>query len=72
MRTIPEQMMAIGYDEPGGPQVLRPETTPVPEPGENEVLVRVAFAGVNRPDISQRQGFYPPPPGASPNRSHRS
>ncbi len=59
-------MTAIGYDAPGGPEVLRPETIPVPRPGPGEVLVRVAYAGVNRPDVIQRQGFYPPPPGASP------
>jgi putative PIG3 family NAD(P)H quinone oxidoreductase len=59
-------MTAMGYDDPGGPEVLRPETLPVPQPGPNQVLVRVAYAGVNRPDVIQRQGFYPPPPGASP------
>ena len=59
-------MTAMGYDDPGGPEVLRPETLPVPQPGENEVLIKVAYAGVNRPDVIQRQGFYPPPPGASP------
>lgn len=60
------QMTAVGFDAPGGPDVLRPVTVPVPEPGPGEVLVKVAFAGVNRPDIVQRQGKYPPPPGASP------
>ncbi|WP_375291976.1 NAD(P)H-quinone oxidoreductase [Qipengyuania sp.] len=59
-------MTAMGFDAPGGPDVLRPETLPVPEPGEGQVLIKVAFAGVNRPDVIQRQGFYPPPPGASP------
>jgi len=59
-------MTAIGYDAPGGAEVLRPETVPVPAPGPGQVLVRVAFAGVNRPDVVQRQGLYPPPPGASP------
>jgi putative PIG3 family NAD(P)H quinone oxidoreductase len=59
-------MTAIGYDTPGGPEVLRPERIPVPVPGPGEVLVKVAFAGVNRPDAVQRQGLYPPPPGASP------
>jgi putative PIG3 family NAD(P)H quinone oxidoreductase len=63
---LPETMMAIGYDTPGGPDVLRMETAPVPRPGAGEVLVRVAYAGVNRPDVAQRQGSYPPPPGASP------
>lgn len=59
-------MTAIGYDAPGGPEVLRPESVPVPAPGPGQVLVKVAFAGVNRPDVVQRQGNYPPPPGASP------
>ena len=63
---LPSTMIAIGMDAPGAPDVLRPETLPVPSPGAGEVLVRVAFAGVNRPDVIQRQGFYPPPPGASP------
>ena len=56
----------MGYDQPGGPEVFRPETIPVPVPGENQVLIEVSHAGVNRPDVIQRQGFYPPPPGASP------
>jgi putative PIG3 family NAD(P)H quinone oxidoreductase len=59
-------MTAMGFDAPGGPEVFRPETLPVPQPGPGAVLIRVAFAGVNRPDVIQRQGFYPPPPGASP------
>jgi NADPH:quinone reductase len=63
---IPERMTAIGYDAPGGPEVLRAETLPVPAPGPGQVLVKLAFAGVNRPDLVQRQGNYPPPPGASP------
>ncbi len=66
MPELPETMTAMGFDAPGGPDVLRPETLPVPEPGEGQVLIKVAFAGVNRPDVIQRQGFYPPPPGASP------
>ena len=64
--TIPETMTAMGFDAPGGPEVFRAETLPVPHPGAGEVLVRVAYAGVNRPDVIQRQGFYPPPTGASP------
>lgn len=64
--TLPDSMAAAGFDTPGGPEVLRLERLPVPVPGPGEVLVRVAFAGVNRPDVIQRQGFYPPPPGASP------
>jgi len=64
--TLPETMIAVGFDAPGGPEVLRPARQPVPQPGAGQVLVRVAYAGVNRPDVVQRQGFYPPPPGASP------
>ncbi|MCB5425346.1 NAD(P)H-quinone oxidoreductase [Altererythrobacter sp. CC-YST694] len=63
---LPETMIAMGFDAPGGPEVLRPETVPVPVPGPDQVLIRVAYAGVNRPDVIQRQGHYPPPPGASP------
>jgi putative PIG3 family NAD(P)H quinone oxidoreductase len=63
---LPETMVAMGFDEPGGPNVLRPEKSPVPMPGPGRVLIRTAYAGVNRPDVIQRQGFYPPPPGASP------
>lgn len=64
--ALPATMTAMGYDAPGGPEVFRPETVPTPTPGPGEVLIRVAYAGVNRPDVIQRQGFYPPPPGASP------
>lgn len=63
---LPETMTAVGFREPGGPEVLQPQRLPVPLPGEGEVLVRVAFAGVNRPDVVQRTGNYPAPPGASP------
>jgi hypothetical protein len=66
MKPLPATMTAMGLDTPGGPEVLRPEALPVPLPGPGQVLLRVAFAGVNRPDVIQRQGFYPPPPGASP------
>lgn len=59
-------MTIVGYESPGGPEVLQPSTGPVPEPASDEVLIKVAFAGVNRPDVVQRQGNYPPPPGASP------
>jgi putative PIG3 family NAD(P)H quinone oxidoreductase len=59
-------MRAVAIERPGGPEVLRPVRLPVPEPGPGEVLVAVAAAGVNRPDLLQRQGHYPPPPGASP------
>jgi len=63
--ALPESMTAIKIREPGGPEVLVPGTRPRPQPGPGEVLVRVAAAGVNRPDVLQRQGGYPPPPGAS-------
>lgn len=63
---LPDTMTAIGFDGPGGPEVLRPEQLPVPRPGPGQVLVKVAFAGINRPDVAQRTGSYPPPPGASP------
>ena len=66
MQPVPATMTAAGFEAPGGPEVLRAETLPVPAPGPGQVLVRVAYAGVNRPDVIQRQGFYPPPPGASP------
>ncbi|NBQ38223.1 MAG: NAD(P)H-quinone oxidoreductase [Alphaproteobacteria bacterium] len=62
---LPETMTAIGIKTPGGPEVLVPETRPVPMPGKGEILVKVAAAGVNRPDILQRKGGYPPPKGAS-------
>jgi putative PIG3 family NAD(P)H quinone oxidoreductase len=58
-------MQAIAIAEPGGPEVLRLEERPVPRPGPGQALVEVAFAGVNRPDVLQRLGRYPPPPGAS-------
>ncbi|KPL69050.1 NAD(P)H-quinone oxidoreductase [Erythrobacter sp. SG61-1L] len=64
--AFPETMTAMGFDAPGGPEVLRAETLPVPRPGAGQVLIRTAFAGVNRPDVIQRQGHYPSPPGASP------
>lgn len=63
--AIPETMTAIGFDAPGGPEVLAVEQVAVPAPGAEEVLIRVAFAGVNRPDCAQRAGLYPAPPGAS-------
>ena len=64
--TLPQTMSFIEVAEPGGPEAMRLATAPLPAPGVNEVLVRVAAAGVNRPDIQQRKGLYPPPPGASP------
>lgn len=65
MTGLPGSMMAIAIAAPGGPDVLRPETRPVPRPAPGEVLVRVTAAGVNGPDLMQRRGLYPPPPGAS-------
>src|SRR6266576_5982343 len=58
-------MLAVEISAPGGPEVLRPAERPVPEPRAGDVLIRVAAAGVNRPDLMQREGKYPPPPGAS-------
>lgn len=63
--AVPGEMTAIAIPTPGGPDALVPERRPVPVPGEGEVLIKVAAAGVNRPDVLQRQGKYPPPPGAS-------
>jgi NADPH:quinone reductase len=60
----PKIMTAIAISEPGGPEVLVPEDRPVPIPGPDEILVAVAAAGVNRPDVMQRKGQYAPPPGA--------
>lgn len=65
MAAIPETMKCIEIPEPGGPDALKLGVRPTPEPGHGEVLVKVASAGVNRPDVLQRQGGYPPPPGAS-------
>ncbi|WP_118133160.1 NAD(P)H-quinone oxidoreductase [Oceanicella sp. SM1341] len=62
---MPENMTAIEISAPGGPEVLRPVTRPVPVPGHGEILIRVKAAGVNRPDCLQRAGSYAPPPGAS-------
>jgi NADPH2:quinone reductase len=59
-----KDMKAIAISRPGGPEVLEPVRLAVPEPGEGQVLVRVRAAGVNRPDVLQRMGAYPPPPGA--------
>jgi putative PIG3 family NAD(P)H quinone oxidoreductase len=59
-------MRFIDHGKGGPPSVLVPASGPVPQPGEGEVLIRVAYAGVNRPDVLQRSGNYPPPPGASP------
>jgi NADPH:quinone reductase len=64
MTDLPNEMIAIDPAGPGGPEVLEPVRRPVPRPGPDEVLIRVAAAGVNRPDVAQRIGLYPPPPGA--------
>ncbi len=63
--TIPNTMIAIDPADAGGPEVLKPVERPLPVPGSGEVLIKVAAAGVNRPDVMQRLGKYPPPPGAS-------
>ena len=64
MTALPTSMTAIGIKTPGGPEALAPEQRAVPTPGAGEILVKVAAAGVNRPDVMQRKGLYPPPPGA--------
>jgi NADPH:quinone reductase len=64
MTDIPATMTAIEIEPFGPPEGLKPCERPVPEPGDGEVLVKVAYAGVNRPDVQQRMGGYPPPPGA--------
>lgn len=65
MSSLPSSMTAIAIRVPGPAQVLVPETRPIPEPKEGEILIKVHAAGINRPDILQREGAYPPPPGAS-------
>ena len=65
MTALPSTMTAIDPAEAGGPDVLQPVERPVPQPGPGELLIKVAAAGVNRPDVLQREGKYPPPPGAS-------
>src|SRR3546814_18401463 len=64
MTVLPDTMIAIDPEERGGPEVLVPVARSTPRPGADEVLIRVAAAGVNRPDVLQRKGAYPPPPGA--------
>jgi putative PIG3 family NAD(P)H quinone oxidoreductase len=66
MTDLPTTMTAVVIDGKGGPEVLVPRQQPVPQPGDGQVLIRVAAAGVNRPDVQQRLGSYPPPPGHSP------
>src|SRR3954467_12779666 len=64
MPALPAQMTVIAIRAPGGPDMLVPEQRPLPQLQEGEVLLKVAAAGVNRPDVMQRQGRYPPPAGA--------
>ncbi len=63
--TLPKTMTAVAISQPGGPEVLTPEERHVPRPGHGQILIKVAFAGLNRPDALQRAGSYAPPPGAS-------
>ncbi len=63
--TLPDTMTAVAISKPGGPEVLVPEERPAPRPGHGQILMEVAYAGVNRPDALQRAGSYAPPPGAS-------
>src|SRR3954469_12143132 len=65
MRSVPSRMTAIEITRPGPPGVLQPTTRDVPVPRAGEVFIRVAAAGVNRPDVLQRMGFYPPPTGTT-------
>ncbi|MCR8724271.1 NAD(P)H-quinone oxidoreductase [Frigidibacter sp. ROC022] len=65
MNAIPDRMRVIEISEPGGPEVLTPAERAVPQPGPGQILIRIAAAGVNRPDALQRAGNYAPPPGAS-------
>lgn len=63
--SLPEQIVAVEISKPGGPEVLKPVKRPLPKPGPGDVLIKVAAAGVNGPDLMQRKGLYPAPPGAS-------
>lgn len=65
MSALPATMTCVEIKKPGGPEALVPATRPVPQPSAGELLIKVAATGVNRPDIAQRAGLYPPPPGAS-------
>jgi putative PIG3 family NAD(P)H quinone oxidoreductase len=62
---IPERMACVEISEPGGPEVLKPTSRPTPAPADGEVLIKVAAAGINGPDIYQRRGLYPAPPGTT-------
>jgi putative PIG3 family NAD(P)H quinone oxidoreductase len=64
--TLSHTMTAVEITAPGGPEVLRPAQVPVPVPGHGQIVIRLAYAGVNRPDVLQRAGAYAPPPSASP------
>ena len=64
--TISDSMQAMAIYQPGGPDVLQPVSVPVPVPGHGQIIIRLAYAGVNRPDALQRAGSYAPPPSASP------
>ena len=64
--TISDSMLAMAIYQPGGPDVLQPVSVPVPVPGHGQIIIRLAYAGVNRPDALQRAGSYAPPPSASP------
>lgn len=66
MSAMPDLMTEIGFSQPGGPEVPQARRVPVPQPGPGQVLVRVLAAGVNRPDVLQRRGLYPMPPGVTP------
>ena len=65
MSALPATMTCVEIKKPGGPEALVPTTRPLPVPHQGEILIKVAASGVNRPDIAQRAGLYPPPPGAS-------
>jgi NADPH2:quinone reductase len=65
MSALPATMTCVEIKKPGGPEALVPATRPVPQAKDGELLIKVAATGVNRPDIAQRAGLYPPPPGAS-------
>src|SRR5690606_13950725 len=64
--SLSDTMLAIEITAPGGPDMLQPVSVPVPMPGHGQIVIRIAYAGVNRPDAMQRAGAYAPPPDASP------
>ena len=63
--SLPTSQTSIEITQPGGPEVLKPALRAMPQPGDNQLLIQVAAAGINRPDVFQRMGFYPPPPGVT-------